>query len=98
MRARSGGPPPPRPSASSTSTRTNSRLRSRGLEMGYLFDADRIHEDVWMVEYARGPVPLMLPFGLADACLSTLDFRTVGKTLMQYGKLAAREVLVHRKF
>jgi hypothetical protein len=41
-------------------------------------------DGVWAVEYARGPLPLSLPFGLADELLSTLDFATAGQTLGVY--------------
>ena len=46
-----------------------------------------------MLEYARGPIPTMLPFGLADTVFSTLDRRTVGKTVWQYGKLVVGNLL-----
>jgi C-8 sterol isomerase len=46
----------------------------------------------WMLEYARGPIPSMLPFGLADTLFSTLDRNTVGRTLWQYGKLVVKEL------
>ena len=46
-----------------------------------------------MLEYARGPIPSMLPFGLADTVFSTLDRRTVGSTLFHYGKLVVRELM-----
>jgi len=46
-----------------------------------------------MLEYARGPIPTMLPFGLADTVFSTLDRRTVGSTLWHYGKLVMRELV-----
>jgi hypothetical protein len=42
---------------------------------------------VWAVEYARGVLPLSLPFGLADGLVSTLDFATVGQTLSMYAAL-----------
>src|SRR5512136_752968 len=44
-------------------------------------------DGVWAVEYARGPLPLSVPFGLADEILSTLDFRTAGLTLGMYMEL-----------
>jgi C-8 sterol isomerase len=47
----------------------------------------------FMLEYARGPIPTMLPFGLSDTVFSTLDRQTVGKTLYHYGKLVVRELL-----
>jgi hypothetical protein len=42
---------------------------------------------VWAVEYARGVLPLSLPFGLADAMISTLDFATVAQTATIYASL-----------
>jgi hypothetical protein len=48
---------------------------------------------VMMLEYARGPIPTMLPFGLADTVFSTLDRRTVSETLFQYAKLVTRSLL-----
>jgi C-8 sterol isomerase len=44
-------------------------------------------DGVWAVEYARGPLPLSVPFGLADELLSTLDFATAGQTLAMYAAL-----------
>ena len=44
-------------------------------------------DGVWAVEYARGPLPLSVPFGLADEILSTLDFATAGLTLGVYASL-----------
>jgi C-8 sterol isomerase len=49
--------------------------------MGYRFAAE-----TWILEYARGAIPTVLPFGLADAMLSTLDYRTVGRSLGLYGR------------
>lgn len=51
-----------------------------------------VRSHAWMLEYSRGPIPLMLPFGLADTMFSTLDRATVGRTLWQYTKLVAREL------
>ncbi len=47
----------------------------------------------FMLEYARGPIPTMLPFGLADTIFSTLDRATAGRTLWHYGRLVTRELL-----
>lgn len=44
----------------------------------------RIPDHAWMLEYARGPIATMLPFGLADTVVSTLDFKTLGRTLAGY--------------
>jgi C-8 sterol isomerase len=42
---------------------------------------------VFAVEYARGPIPLSIPFGLADELLSTVDFKTAAQTLSLYADL-----------
>ncbi|MCC6523056.1 MAG: hypothetical protein IT373_10380 [Polyangiaceae bacterium] len=39
---------------------------------------------VWALEYERGPLPLSIPFGLADVSLSTLDGLTAAQTLAVY--------------
>lgn len=57
----------------------------------------KIPSDGWMLEYARGLIPFMLPFGLADTIFSTLDVRTWARTVSSYGKLATGE-LMRRKF
>ena len=46
-----------------------------------------------MLEYARGPIPLMLPFGLWDTLFSTLDIVTFAKTFWHYGQLATDQLL-----
>ena len=46
-----------------------------------------------MLEYARGPIPLMLPFGLWDTLFSTLDVVTFGKTVGHYAELTVGELL-----
>jgi ERG2 and Sigma1 receptor like protein len=56
----------------------------RGQARGRSFTAG-----LWAVEYARGPLPLSLPFGLADELLSTLDFSTAAQTLGIYMSLMA---------
>jgi ERG2 and Sigma1 receptor like protein len=48
---------------------------------------------VFMLEYARGVIPSMLPFGLADTLFSTRDGVTMRNTLWQYGKLVVRELM-----
>jgi hypothetical protein len=53
----------------------------------------RLPDAAWMLEYARGPIPAMLPFGLADSALSTLDHRAVRRTVFNYGKLTVRSLL-----
>lgn len=46
----------------------------------------RIPDHAWMLEYARGFIPAMLPFGLADTLVSTLDRTTLARTFVDYGK------------
>ncbi len=52
-----------------------------------------VPEEAYMLEYARGPIVTMLPFGLADSIFSTVDVPTVAKTAWFYGKLVAGELL-----
>ena len=49
-------------------------------------------DHVWMVEYARGVLPSLLPFGLADALLSTLDFKTALQTVQIYFSLLGQSL------
>ncbi|MGA2642370.1 MAG: hypothetical protein ABSG21_15880 [Spirochaetia bacterium] len=45
---------------------------------------------VWAVEYARGPLLLSMPFGLADELFSALDLSTAVQTLSMYTSLIGR--------
>ncbi len=47
---------------------------------------------VYAVEYARGPIPLSLPFGLADELLSTLDIKTAAQTVTLYADLVTQSI------
>lgn len=49
-------------------------------------------DHVWMVEYARGVLPSLLPFGLADALFSTHDFKTALQTVVIYFSLVTRQL------
>ena len=57
----------------------------------------RLPDAAWMLEYARGPIPAMLPFGLADSAISTLDFRAIRRTVATYGRLTVRSLLGGRR-
>ncbi len=59
-----------------------------GVAKGY-----RASEDAWMLEYSRGLIPTMLPFGLWDTLFSTLDVVTFVKTFWYYGKLIIGQLL-----
>jgi C-8 sterol isomerase len=54
-------------------------------------------DHVWMVEYARGVLPSLLPFGLADGLISTMDFKTIGQTLMIYFSLLMQQLPKNQK-
>ena len=47
-------------------------------------------DGVWAVEYARGAIPLSMPFGLSDELLSVLDLPTAVRTLSLYTSLIGR--------
>lgn len=49
-------------------------------------------DHVWMVEYARGILLSLLPFGLADALTSTHDFKTALQTVAIYFSLLFRSL------
>lgn len=53
----------------------------------------RIPDHCWGLEYARGLIPLMLPFAVADTMFSTLDVRTWAKTFTEYARLATGQLL-----
>ena len=50
-------------------------------------------EMCWALEYARGPIATMFPFGLADTLTSTLDFYSLAQMLWIYTKSATKELL-----
>jgi C-8 sterol isomerase len=52
-----------------------------------------IKKDAWMLEYCRGSVPRMFPFGIADSLFSTLDIRTVARLIRQYAFLTIRALM-----
>ena len=51
----------------------------------------KLPEGGWMLEYGRGPVPTALPFALSGA-LTSLDVRTIAKTMWIYGRLVFKEL------
>ena len=53
----------------------------------------KIPEMCWALEYARGPIATMFPFGLADTFTSTLDFQSLLQTVWLYTKSVTKELL-----
>ena len=53
----------------------------------------RLPDGGWMLEYGRGPIPTVLPFGLADAAFSMTDSKMIFDTVVTYGKLTIRNLL-----
>jgi C-8 sterol isomerase len=54
---------------------------ARGRACGY-----RMPDRCYALEYARGFIPQMLPFGFADTFTSTLDFVPLARTVARYTK------------
>jgi C-8 sterol isomerase len=51
-----------------------------------------IPERAWVLEYGRGFILSMMPFGLADSLFSTLDLKTVTCNLGLYGKFLLKNL------
>lgn len=60
----------------------------RGEARGY-----RMPDRCYALEYARGFIPSMLPFGLADSFTSTVDYMPVLKTMRIYARAVIGELL-----
>jgi C-8 sterol isomerase len=60
----------------------------RGQARGY-----RMPDRCYALEYARGLIPTMLPFGLADSFTSTLDPMPVARTMKIYTRAVVGELL-----
>ncbi len=49
-------------------------------------------DHVWMIEYARGSMLALFPFGLADGLFSTLDYKTLWQTVTIYFSLLMKSL------
>lgn len=47
----------------------------------------------FMLEYCRGPIPAMLPFGLLDSFASTLDFHGIATTFRVYTRCTIKSLM-----
>lgn len=61
---------------------------AKGVAEGY-----RMPDRCFALEYARGLIPAMLPFGLADTVFGTLDWRNLGRTLGKYASSSIKELM-----
>ena len=57
----------------------------------------RIKDEAWMLEYTRGNIPKMFPFGTFDSIFSTLDFRTIARLSLHYSRLTLSGIFFRGK-
>jgi len=53
----------------------------------------QLQANTWMLEYCHGVIPALLPFGLADGLVSSLDPLLVWKSVRQYGWMTLHSLL-----
>lgn len=56
-----------------------------------------LQRGTWMLEYCHGIIPALLPFGLADSLVSSLDPVTIIRSLVIYGRLVIKELIYNFK-
>ena len=53
----------------------------------------QLRAGTWMLEHCHGVIPALLPFGLADGLVSSLDPLLLWKSLRQYGAMTLHSLL-----
>jgi C-8 sterol isomerase len=80
-----------------TDDKLGERVVSRPGDAAYLaperVKGYKLPEGGWMLEYGRGPIPTVLPFGLADSIFSMVDVENIWRTVSTYGKLTIKNLL-----
>ncbi len=66
------------------------------LKKGGAGDGFCIKDRAVILEYARGFIPFMMPFGLADGIFSTLDFKSIRYQMWDYTTISTRNLLKGR--
>lgn len=73
-----------------------SRKEYRPGDVGYLGRSEakgyRFVNQCWIIEYVRGSIVTMLPFGFADCLFSTLDYSNLVRTLRIYARHSLRSI------
>lgn len=64
-------------------------LMKRGVIRQY-----KMHKGCFALEYARGWIPLMLPFGYADMFTSTLDYVSIYRTTVRTAREIIKNLLI----
>jgi hypothetical protein len=56
-----------------------------------------IHPGSWHIEYGRGAVATTLPFAMVDTLLVSLEFESVRKSTVEFGRLLSRRIRAGRR-
>lgn len=56
-----------------------------------------IRDRVWMLEYARGPIPTMFPVAVAGTLFGSLDLPSLTRSLVEATRMGARQWAARRR-